>query len=200
MNYVASNFTRHGISTTSLSAAVQDVRSYIEQSAQRATQLIFDLIGVRVEFTDLETAIVTAQAIVENIFKSDLAFDEPNAVLEAAKVRCDKLMNDPKRAWVHDKSDSQFGQKPSTPNGQMAKVSASVDVVVEVKSDGQIKKGGKQVLADALYKKHVLEAETPLTNQEFIALLQKDLQMTKSGSTTYAYNCRNKYGQVNKRV
>lgn len=200
MNYVTANFTRHGISTTSLSAAVQDVRSYVEQSTARATNLILDLIGVRVEFTDLEQAIVTAQAIVESLFKSELAYDEAAPVLEAAKVRCRTLMTDPKRAWVHDKSDSVFGQKPTTPSGQMTQVSKSVDVVVEVKADGQIKKGGKQVVADALYQKHVLGAETPLTNQEFVALLQKELQMTKSGATTYAYNVRKAYGQVNARV
>lgn len=62
---------------------------------------------------------------------------------------------------------------------------------VVIKSNGKIKKGGKQVLALQLFKTHVVEKS--VSNQEFVAVLMKELDMTKAGATTYAYNTKKAY-------
>ena len=79
----------------------------------------------------------------------------------------------------------------------MVQVVSSVDVKVEVKDNGQMKKGGKQIIALELYKKFVVDAEegNKLSNSDFVKLLMKELGMSLAGSRTYAYNCKNHFAK-----
>ena len=84
---------------------------------------------------------------------------------------------------------------PSQTNAPVVSLSEGIDDKVEVKADGKIKKGGKQILAAELYKKHVVETENPVDNQGFIKILMAELGMTKAGATTYAYNCKKQFAK-----
>lgn len=78
--------------------------------------------------------------------------------------------------------------------GEMRAVAQGVDMKVEVKSDGSIKKGGKLPLAVELFKKFVAEAgENALDNKGFKQLLVKELAMSPAGASTYAHNARKVY-------
>jgi hypothetical protein len=184
-------FKRYEISEHCLTAAMQEVRTFIDRDVNKARALIDALISVDKQFSDIETAVVTTQAVVEWLFHHDFQYEFAEQVAAAAEDRCKKL---------HAKIDMQWangGQNVDQPRpnavvassgNEMKQISASVEVQVEIKEDGKIKKGGKQVLAAALYQKHVTHAEVPMTNQEFIELLIDELQMTKAGATTYRFN------------
>ena len=173
-----------GIDTDSVSRAVQDTRRIVENAdypREKALDLIEQLTGIRKDYTDTTLALHVAQCVVEAVVKSDLI--EPETVIAEAEKRSAALVK--RMPWINAKPVAAN----AVPTTQVA-VAEGIDVKVEVKADGKIKKGGKQILAVELYKKHVTEAEKPVTNQEFIAILMKELGMTKAGSTTYAYNCK----------
>ena len=175
------------INTKSPTQAVQQVRQHIEGSVDpinAATVLIFNITDITVEFTDLPTALHVAQYVVYDAIT--LVSAVPQDVVDNAFKRTAILFE--KQPWA----------KPMTselaPQTEVA-VAAGVETKVAIKSDGKIKKGGKQILAVELYKLHVVETETPVDNQGFIAILMKELGMTKAGATTYAYNCRKQFAK-----
>lgn len=173
--------------TASPTQAVQQVRQYIENDSQpiiAAERIIFNITSIVVEFNDLPTALHVAQYVVYDAIKLDsYAFQDS---IDHAFVRTAALFE--KQPWV----------KPTVselaPQTEVA-VAAGVETKVAIKSDGKIKKGGKQILAVELYKLHVVETETPVDNQGFIAILMKELGMTKPGATTYAYNCKKQFAK-----
>jgi hypothetical protein len=176
--------------------AIQDARERIvgqDDQLAAAVNLINSLITVPdVSFTDKHLARLTALAIVEAACKADEIDDI--TVYTAALERAKKLREDPTLAFVYVEADVNT-DGTTVRHGEELKTMAGTDIKVLVKSNGKIKKGGKQVLAAELYKKHVLEATPAATNQEFIAILVKQLDMSKSGATTYAYNCKKQLGE-----
>jgi hypothetical protein len=172
--------------------AVQKVREVIQAAADplaKAISVINDIIGLKPTFEDPILARVTAQKVAEEAFKANHVVDNEEAFLANAREYATKFTTDPKNQWMFAKDDTS-----ATPSEAVQFVEG-IDVKVEVKANGKIKKGGKQVLAAELYKKHVLEATTAMTNQEFIACLVKELGMSKAGATTYAYNCKKAQGE-----
>lgn len=138
----------------------------------------------------IDYELVVTQAVAETIVRNvGVPLDELD-VLVKAKERALKFVTNPSTQYYFAKADPTASGQPTTD----VAFAASVDVKVAVKADGSIKKGGKEVLAIALYEKHVKNAETPLTNQEFIAVLVKELGMSKAGATTYNYNMKKKFG------
>jgi hypothetical protein len=138
--------------------------------------------------TDYE--LMVTQAVAEQAVRNVGVPIDETEVLSAARVRAMRLLTSPQHQWMFAKPEPVASGQPTT---EVA-VAAGVDVKVAVKADGSIKKGGKEVLAIALYEKHVKSAEKPLTNQEFIAVLMKELGMSKAGATTYNYNMKKKFG------
>jgi hypothetical protein len=172
--------------------SVQAIRAVIEDANDplaKANELIFQILGVKVTYEDEAKARYIAMAVAEGSWKANHQIEDESAFLSACEARIDAFIADPINAFF-------FAKPAYTPSqGELKQVATTVDVQVEVKADGKIKKGGREVIAEALWKKHVLEATTPLSNQEFIALLMKESGMGKPGARTYAYNCKKTLGE-----
>ena len=63
-----------------------------------------------------------------------------------------------------------------------------------VKADGSIKKGGRAILIEELYRKYVLEGTEPVTRKQMIDLFVKEVGMTPAGASTYFANAKAKFG------
>lgn len=177
---------------TCASEVVQNIAALIDNSKtpmQKAVSLIKDIIGVDAAFEDVRKARLVAMLVGEKAVRSAYMIDDEDIFLRECDEAIDKRLTDPKNAWMY------VAANPLMAPVEKVQVVADIDVKVEVKANGKIKKGGKQVLAAELYKKRVLEAKTPATNQEFIACLVKELGMSKAGATTYAYNCKKQLGE-----
>lgn len=134
--------------------------------------------------------LMVAQAVAETAVKNVGQPQDEQEVLTNARARAMRLLTSPQHAWMFAKPESTASGQPT----EQVAVAAGIETKVAVKADGSIKKGGKEVLAIELYKKYVKNAEKPLTNQEFIAMLMKELGMSKAGATTYRYNMVKRFG------
>lgn len=191
-----------GIDTNSAVKAVQQVREYIEKDndgVDSAINLVDHVIGQKIDgvmFNEPKVgtpemwAMHFAQAVVEYCIKQNCEIDNAQAAIDAALVRTEKFIMKPSNKWM-------FAQEEvaTTTGGEVKAVSTHVDVKVEVKSDGKIKKGGKETLATALYTKYIADLNgAEYSNQAFIAILMKECTMSKAGATTYNYNMKKKFG------
>lgn len=169
---------------------VQQVREHIDNAANplgAAKRVIFNITSIMVDYTDLLLARHVAQAVAEDaILRDSYTFEDS---IQRAEERSRRLVaRMPYIRFVYTPSE--------VPTNNSLKTTTSVAVVkgiattVEVKANGKIKRGGKQIMAAELFALHVTNAPVPLTNQQFIAVLMKDLGMSKAGAQTYAYNCR----------
>jgi hypothetical protein len=179
------------INEDSPTRAIQEVRAKVEGSAtplNEANGIIFDITGVQKNYKDVRYAMHIAQAVVIAAITHE-SFD-PDETIYAAEDAEDKLRKD------HDWMFVESGHYDVSTAGKSEQVAfiEGLDVKVAVNADGKLKKGSKGVLAVELYKKHMLEAETPLTNKEFVAILVAQADFTKSGASTYAYNLKTKFG------
>lgn len=175
---VAQVLTRLKINTDSRCAAVQDVRSHIEESADpiaAAHLIISNLSDGDFTTNDPIVARMTAQRLVDEALILGDAYDADKALAKAAAKIIEAREKTP---WVFTKPT--FSTVETTTETREG-------VNVEVKKDGSFKKGSKQVLAAALYEKH-----KALSNQQIIAVFMKELDMSKPGATTYLYNCKAK--------
>jgi hypothetical protein len=175
------------INQQSYLGAIQEVRDMIDSAPNKiakAISLVQEIAGVTPELTDYDQAICVAQTVAEFAVREEM-FD-PEAAIEKGNARYARLKKD--QSWM-------FESEGSSRSKNEVAVVEGIDVKVEVKADGKIKKGGKQILAAELYKKHVLEAASPLDNKAFIEVLVKELGMSKAGATTYAWNCRKQLGE-----
>jgi hypothetical protein len=193
---------RLGISTTSAMHAVQQVRLWIEDGAEadrlnRTNDLLERILGVKLTMADVNDrpvatpityAVTIAQAAVEATIQQSGMVDNVDLLMSNARARADKFITNPSHKWMF-----AVPETTETSTEQVA-VADGIDVKVAVKADGKIKKGGKEILAIALYEKHVKNAATPVDNQGFIAILMKELGMSKAGATTYNYNMKKKFG------
>lgn len=175
-------------SNRSIQSVVQAIREHIEMAPNpiaRAGAIIDTMIGVIPPIDDARYGRVLAQRIAVMIDAAGYKVACVNELVAAADVYARKYINDPNKAWmwVVD-AEAAVAQAPVV-----------VDGVVTQAVPGKIKKGGKQVLVLELYKAHVLEAETPLSNQEFVQVVMKELQMSKAGATTYAWNAKKELGE-----
>ncbi len=169
-------------------SAVQEIRDILDKETETqqpkvAAQLVFDLLGVKVEFEDANQALFTTQYIVDSAIAGNCEVEDGEIALANALRRADAFMRKPENQWMFARKEDTV----DTSNNQT--VVEGLDTKVAVKADGSIKKGGKQVLAAALYEKHVLKADVKPTNAWFKELLCKELGMSGAGASTYAYNC-----------
>ena len=173
--------------TESVVQMVQQIRTHIIKSADpitKAKQLIFKITDIDVKIPDVETAVPLAQFVAKAALEEKVC-DFPD-IIERAFSYVSELFK--KHPWSTPKVASQT-------SGPVVAFVEGIETKVEIKADGKIKKGGKQILAVELYKKHVVETENPVDNQGFIAILMKELGMTKAGATTYAYNCKKQFAK-----
>ena len=187
-------FQHLGFDSTCRIRAVQEVSTLVLDSNNQLTaakKVIHDMLGVDIEFKEARRARLTAMKVAELIVIAKHHIEDTQAVVDSADAYVTKFMADPDRQWMFAEAESTASGKPTTSQA----VVEGIETKVEVKADGSIKKGGKQVLVAEMYKKNVLEATTPMTNQQFIALIVKDLGMSKAGATTYAYNAKKELGE-----
>jgi hypothetical protein len=191
------------INPNSVMRAVQEVRLHIEERGTEPSEAISFMqrvFGTAPSYAEVHEqkmcspfvyAVTVAQAMTEAAIKQHGQIDNDTLplLLANAKKRAEGVIMKPENRCMYAEAESVTGG-----NTTSAAVAKSVDTVVEVKASGEIKKGGKQILAEALYRKHVLDTPSPLTNQEFIKVLIAEAQMTKGGATTYAFNLKKKLG------
>lgn len=187
-----------GISNTSALRGVQEVHELIESApnpCKKATELVEKILGVTVDFPQTDDrayipAYITVQAIVQNVIRAGCKFDDANLVVEEGRQHCAKFMSNPANAWMF-----AVEQSITAPTNDVA-VAEGIDIKVAVKADGTIKKGGKQILAKALYEQYRASPEFDANNenQPFIAILVKQLGMSKAGATTYNYDLKKAFG------
>jgi hypothetical protein len=175
MNNVEQLLNNLNINTTSRSTVGAGVREYIEQASEEkrleaATMFFYDIFGMRPAVTDAITARLAAQYAVDQISKNYYEFGNAPMILEEAMAKAERYKADPNNAWQFATGASESSFKTSS------------DAPVTPKKN-------KGTAATELYNIHVRDAATPLDNGQFVLLLVKELEMTKSGARTYAYNC-----------
>lgn len=192
-----------GIDSQSTIHAVQQVRTFVEggDRPKQAAELIDKVVGVHVDpskFFDRPIgtadhwAIMVSQAVVEGCIKQNCIVEDAEVVVENAFTRAQNYIMNPLNKWMFVANETTAA---TTSGGEVKSVSNMVDTKVEVRADGKIKKGGKEVMAVALYQKYVADLNgAEYSNQAFIAILVKELGMTKAGATTYNYNMKKKFG------
>ncbi len=194
---IAHTLERMGMPLTSVTKSVQAARETIEQSADRcaaAAKLIGDLLSLTVKFEDEKTAVTVAQAVVEAAIKAEGEIGDEVELYEAAVRRAAGVINKPENKWMYfyvkDEDVAAAGE---------TKTIEGTELKVAVKADGKIKRGGKQQIAEALFKKHVIDSTEPCDNACFVKILMKEAGMTLAGARTYAHNCRKAAGLVDKK-
>ena len=168
--------TRLKIDHTCRLTAVQQVRELIEGAADplaTAKGIFLNLTAdADFTFTDPNEARMTVAYLVENAITLGEQYDPVDALKRAAERIAKNREENP---WFFSKPEATV----ATETQQRAGVS------VEIKQDGKLKKGSKQILAAALYEKH-----SALTNKDLIRLFEKELDMSEAGARTYVYNLR----------
>lgn len=185
-------FERRDLSTNSPLRAVQQTSQLIscnDNPVSTAIKLIHDVLGLNVSFTDARQARIVAMGVVESLVKSNLLCDEAEDVFAMAQQRASAFISLPQNQWMW--ADEQAIEQA----GNVCTVVEGIDTKVGVNANGTIKKGGRQVIVAEMYKKHVIGKIPPMTNQEFVQLLMKELGMSKAGATTYAYAVKKELGE-----
>lgn len=171
--------------------SMQTVRDQINEAPNPtafAQDLIKQLTGLERKYDEPVIARMVAMGIVEQAVRLQGEIADPEMFVLSQEARVNSLRQNKDVAWM-------FVQTERDVQEENLQSIAGTEIKVAIKDNGKIKKGGKQVIAAELYKMHVLTAATPLSNQQFIALLVKELGMSKSGATTYAYNAKRQLGE-----
>lgn len=162
--------------------AVQQTREHLSASAnpiKDANNVVFDLTASQSPFQDNEeAAIMYAQYVVEGFIKK----------------RVDVTGYAKERVTHHMKINPKFFQGATRvgPSTVITTPKMVENVRVEIKANGKIKKGGKQDIAEHLYKTEVIAKG--ISNADFVKLLQEKASMTLYGARTYAHNMKKKFG------
>lgn len=169
---------------------VCDVRTVIEKHpcmTMCATQMIRDVTGVEIAFEDDNVALATTQYLFDDIIRHRTTDVDVRAQIDVCLNKAKKLVLNPKNNWMYNKV-----VKPGESSMVKTEVDG-VDVQVEVRSNGKIKKGGKAILAQGLMYRYLDECvaqNKPYTPKEMKAVLVKDCQMSELGAGTYEYGLR----------
>jgi len=164
------------IDSTSLVGAIQDISTLIESSdnpISTARSIITNVADIEFNTNDPIEARMIAQRLVQDALLLGEKYDPTMSLERAAKKIAEQRVTNP---WFFFKNQGTT---------VVSTTETREGVNVEIKTDGKIKKGGKQVMAAALYEKH-----KALSNQEIITIFMKELDMSKPGATTYLYNAK----------
>ena len=182
-------FDRLGIHSSSVIIGCQDVGNMVRDSLMpltTASKLFNDFLSLDVRFDDEIYARIACKRMIKGLIDNKCVIEDSQLILKEVEEYTKEFCDDPNNSYLWSKPENVSTVASST----QVQVVEGLDTKVAVHADGSIKKGGKQVLAQELYAKYVVEATVPLTNVEFIALLMKELGMSLAGSRTYAYNCK----------
>ena len=175
--------TRLNINCSSVATAVQQVRFLVERAADplAAAKAIFVQIthpDTEFDFDDPNEARLIVANLVQHAIKQGEGYDPNTALTNATKWLKQYRIANP-WAFTRDEAYSAVPTKTETRH----------DVSVQVKEDGSLKKGAKQLLAQALYDKN-----KGLDNKQLVELFMKELDMSQAGARTYVYNCKKSKG------
>jgi hypothetical protein len=159
------------------SKVVQNIREQIEGSPNplSAAKVLFSnftLPEQEFNFTDANEARLTIVCLVVDAMKLGEQYDPTEALKRSVEWIANHKEKNP---WSFIKPESGIETETVHREG----------VNVEVKTDGKLKKGSKQILAKAIFEK-----DPSLSNKDMIKLFVKELNMTEAGARTYVYNCR----------
>jgi hypothetical protein len=174
---------RMQFNTTSHIRAIQEVRDYVgvaDDKLKAAITVIHALTGEDVSYDDEKFALHVAQGVVERVIRQGESFHPQYAVKDAEETAT-KLRANPAMQWLNVQPAAE-GETPFGPSKTVAGVNLTI------KANGKIKKGGKQEAVVALFKDHVVAKN--VSNADFIKIVMSELDMSKAGATTYAYNAR----------
>ncbi len=164
------------IDSTSLVGAIQDIRTLIESSDNpivTAKSIITNVADIEFNTNDPIEARMVAQRLVQDALLLGEKYDPTQSLERAAKKIAEQRITNP---WFFFKNQGTT---------VVTNTETREGVNVEVKTDGKMKKGSKQILAKALF-----DNNPALNNQEMIKLFMKELDMSEAGARTYMYNCR----------
>jgi hypothetical protein len=187
---------RLNISQTSLAMATSEVGILVRDSLDplyTASKFLNDLVSIEWKFSEPIYAGLVCKYVVKYVVDHHCIIDPDTIWLlqQEANEYATAYCENPNNSYMWAKVDEDAIDNKS---GHI-QVATGIDTKVAVKSNGKIKKGGKAILAADMYQKFVVDSEVPLTNQGFIALLMKELDMGKAGATTYAYNQKKLHSQ-----
>jgi hypothetical protein len=170
----------------------------------RFDDLIRDMFDVEPDTTfQKESEVLFRYMVIESVkmHVAKIEFDS-NTLLLAAKQQVLKFIE--QFPWVSPTHSSQLAKSNFDEDGNyigekgVIDVSAPADIMLgRTQINGKIikpKKGMKQVAAKAIY-----DANIEKSNQEIIKLFMTQLDMTKSGATTYLYSCKKNSGALNEK-
>ena len=181
------------IRRSSIVHAVNDVADRVRNATNpcsEASYLFKLFVDKNIKFDDAVFARTATKSLMKEAYSANFIIDDAQLFVDEAMEYAGKFCADPQWSFLWSQPDSDNAIKPIV---ETVQVVDNIDIKVAVKADGKIKKGGKQLLAVEMYKQSVVDAEVPLSNQEFIALIMEKLDMSKAGATTYAYNCKNHF-------
>lgn len=161
---------RVGISNTSYLRAIQDCGTLV-RDGEYPEKVCEQIIGVKPAFKDHTVGMVTVQAMVEHIVKNRLDKIDTDEVLRIANVRAERVIAAHPEWYT------------SSPVQERKK-----DTEVIIKDNGEIKKGGKQLLAKQVYKQWLVDGNG--SNKELVKRLIERCDLSKAGANTYSYNLR----------
>lgn len=180
--------TRLGL-PNSATAAIVFVGDQIRNSGNMidtAVEVINKITGVKRHYTDPFIALMTAQAVVKSMITDGDAFD-PLTAIPIAELYANKFRSTPAHRWLFEQDSATVTD--FTLSKQVG------GVTVEVHASGKRKKGGGKLIAEALYRKYVLEAEVPVSSKEFVQILLTEGEFaSKLGAITYSGNCKKVLG------
>lgn len=179
------------VDTSSVVIATSEVGEMMRSSPnplQLASRFFDEVLLANIRFEEDIFARMAVKKMVALVIDSGMEVDDAEPIitqsLDYAKEYCDN----PDHSYMWSKADDDSNEVVSG-----VAVATGIETKVALKSDGKIKKGGKSVLCEEMYKKFVVEAEQPLSTKEFMALLIKELDMTTPGARTYLYNMKKKF-------
>lgn len=173
---VETSLQRYDIDTRCRLTAVAGINLFItnnppEKQAQFADDMVYDVFGVHLNIDNPVLARLAAQYAVDAVSQNQYEVGNAPLLLEEAKAKAEAFYGNPNNAWMFATSESQSSFKTD--------------------SDApKVPKKNKNSVATALYLQHIKNTPTPMTNGEFVDLLVKELDTTKSGARTFAYNAK----------
>lgn len=172
---------RMGIPTHNVGYAVTAARELVGTDGMEnaASSLIKKIVGVDTSFDNKYLAQCTMMYMVETIVKNGCNVDNADELVNNSRLKAAKHIDDPRyKDWMYVVRQTEY-------DGDTKEIAG---VNVAVKDDGNVRRGGKQQIAAALFEQHVTNASEPMKRGPFINLLMEQAGMSKAGASTYWYN------------
>lgn len=173
------------IDTKSVHRAVETVRNLIGDDTNKATKLLKEITGLDCKFDNAAYSCKVVQKLVQDVINYGCEIGDAPTMLDVAKQYADQFVNNTDNAFMFVERENEA---PLAKNETVSTTASGIDAVV--KADGKFKKGEKGRVAAELYEKHVVKATNPMSNADFVAVLMKELMMSKAGANTYLHNLK----------